>query len=81
MQFYRIYVRLKSGGQATGRDLHSGSAPNHGTEIDVPLITGRTIRARINSHSEGNKRSGIPGSVVINVYADEIDGGKSVVST
>jgi hypothetical protein len=37
MQYYRIYVRLKSGGQATGRELRTGPPPNHGTVLDVLL--------------------------------------------
>jgi len=47
MQYYRIYVRLKSGGQATGRELCTGPPPNHGTVLEVPLITGRTVKAQI----------------------------------
>jgi hypothetical protein len=73
MQYYRIYVRLKGGGQATGRELHNGPPPASGTELDVPLITGRTVKARIGSlHREGRKRSGTAVSVVTDVYADEI---------
>ena len=67
---YRIYVRLKSGGQATGRQLHSGLLPEFGTELDVPLTTGRAVKAWIGlSHTELNK----PGSTgVSEVFADEI---------
>jgi hypothetical protein len=72
MQSYRIYVRLKRGGQHTGRDLHNGSPPVAGTELNVPLVTGRSVKARIGSYHEGSKRIGNPVSVVINVYADEI---------
>jgi hypothetical protein len=32
MQFYRIYVRLKNGGQATGGELEPGSPPPSGTK-------------------------------------------------
>jgi hypothetical protein len=39
MQFYRIYVKLKNGGQATGGELQAGSPPARGTELEVPLIT------------------------------------------
>jgi hypothetical protein len=33
MQYYRIYVRLKSGGQATGHELHDGPPPDHSTVL------------------------------------------------
>jgi hypothetical protein len=73
MQYYRIYVRLKSGGQATGRELRTGPPPNHGTVLDVPLITGRTVKARIGPyHMEGGKKKGAPVTSVTEVYADEI---------
>jgi hypothetical protein len=67
---YRIYVRLKSGGQATGRELHRGPLPEFGTELDVPLTTGPTVKARIGfPPTELNK----PGSTgVSEVFADEI---------
>jgi hypothetical protein len=72
MKFYRIYVRLKSGGQATGR-LHTGPPPPPGTEVKVLLITGRTIKARIGSiHRARNKRAGIAVSVTTEVHANEI---------
>jgi hypothetical protein len=69
MQFYRIYVRLKKGGQATGAELTAGSPPDSGTELDVLLITGRTVKARIglpNIKHANTIRS------VVTVYADEI---------
>jgi hypothetical protein len=69
MQFYRIYVRLKKGGQATGAELQVGSPPDCGTELDVPLITGRSVKARIdlpNTKPANTIRS------VVTVYADEI---------
>jgi hypothetical protein len=47
MQYHCIYVRLKSGGQATGRELRTGPPPDHGTVLDVPLVTSRTVKARI----------------------------------
>jgi hypothetical protein len=40
--------------------------------LDVPLITGRTVKARIGSHTEGGKRKGVAGSVITDVYAQEI---------
>jgi hypothetical protein len=46
-QRYRIYVRLKGGGQATGRELRTGPPPNHSTVLKVPLVSGRTVKARI----------------------------------
>jgi hypothetical protein len=66
MQFYRIYVR---GGQATGAELQVGSPPDCGTELDVLLITGRTVKARIglsNTKHANTIRS------VVTVYADEM---------
>ena len=72
LQYYRIYVRLKSGRQATGRELQTGQPPDRGTMLDVPLITGRTVKARIGSHAEGGKRKGVAGSVITDVYAQEI---------
>jgi hypothetical protein len=50
---HRIYVRLKSGGEATGREPHSGSPPDHSTVLEVPLVDGRTVNARVGpSHTE-----------------------------
>ena len=72
MQYYRIYVRLKGGGQATGRDLHNGPPPDRGTELDVPLITGRTVKARIGLPSTKGSKTRV---TVISVYADEIEAG------
>jgi hypothetical protein len=73
MQYYRIYVRLKRGGQATGRDLHNGPLPDHGTQLDVPLTTGRTIKARISRFNRaGSFRRGRTVSLVTDVFADEV---------
>jgi hypothetical protein len=73
MQYYRIYVRLKGGGQATGLELHTGPPPDHSTVLEVPLVSGRTVKARIGpSHTERVFRRGAPGSYVTEVYADEI---------
>ena len=73
MQFYRIYVRLKNGGQATGGELEPGSPPPSGTELEVPLITGRTVKAETGPSLPNNQPSKpfFRGSVV-NVYADEL---------
>jgi hypothetical protein len=39
----------------------------------VPLLQGGTVKARIgSSHTERGKRGGIAGTVVTEVYADEI---------
>jgi hypothetical protein len=73
MQYYRIYVRLKNGGQATGRELHAGTPPDQSTLLEVPLVSGRTVKALVGpSHTERVLRKGIPGSYVTEVYADEI---------
>ena len=47
MQHCRIYVRLKNGDQATGRELHNGPPPDHSTVLEVPLFSSRTVKARI----------------------------------
>jgi hypothetical protein len=73
MQYYRIYVRLKSAGQATGRELHTGPPPDHSTVLEVPLVSGRTVKARVGPfHTERVLRRGNPGVYVTEVYADEI---------
>ncbi|MGC2079364.1 MAG: hypothetical protein WA728_25745 [Xanthobacteraceae bacterium] len=69
MQFYRIYVKLKNGGQATGGELQTGSPPISGTELDVPLITGRVVKARIGLPDRKHTRRA---GTVVAVYADEI---------
>ena len=69
MQSYRIYVRLKSAGQAIGHKVYTGSPPARGTELNVPLITGRPVKVRIGSPT--TKRSESVGTIVT-VYADEI---------
>jgi hypothetical protein len=73
MQYYRIYVRLKRGGQATGGELRTGPPPDHGSVLDVPLISGRTVKARIGPyHIEGGQKKGAPVASVTEVYADEV---------
>ena len=74
MQRYRIYVRLKSGGQATERELHAGPPPDHSTVLEVPLFSGRTVKARIGPFCiEGvMRRRGAAGSFVTEIYVDEI---------
>jgi hypothetical protein len=72
MQYYRICVRLRSGGQATGRDLHTGLPPDHSTGLSVLLVTGRTVNARIGPfHRKESTKKGVKSSVT-EVYADEI---------
>jgi hypothetical protein len=62
---YRIYVRLKNGDQVGGRELYKGPPPASGTELEVPLLRGGTVKARIGSfHTEPGKRGGIAGTVV-----------------
>jgi hypothetical protein len=72
MRFYRIFVRLRTGGQAIGRKLCSGELPDLGTELNVLLVTGRTVKARIVSHGSGSKRAGKAGSAFTFVHAEEI---------
>ena len=70
---YRIYVRLKNGDQVGGREVYKGPPPASGTELEVPLLRGGTVKARISPfHTEPDKRGGT-GTVVSEViYADEI---------
>ena len=73
MQHYRIYVRLRSGGQATGRELHTGLPPDCGTVLDVPLVSGRTVKARVGTlNTEKAVGRGGKWTSVTEVYADEI---------
>ena len=70
---YRIYVRLKNGDQVGGRELYKGAPPASGTELEVPLLPGGTVKARIGLlHTEPSKRGGVAATVVTEVYADEI---------
>jgi hypothetical protein len=73
MQYHRIYVRPKSGGDATGRGLRTAPPPGRVTVLDVPLVTGRTVTARIGPfHREGSMKQGTAVPSVTEVYADEI---------
>jgi hypothetical protein len=65
-------VKLKSGGQATGRDLHNGSPPASGTRLDVPLITGRIVKAEIGPLPNAKQAKLAFRSSVVNVYAHEL---------
>ena len=69
---YRIYVRLKNGDQVGGREIYKGPPPASGTELEVPLLRGGTVKARIgSSHSE--ERDGFAGTLVTKIiYAHEI---------
>jgi hypothetical protein len=74
MRNYRIYVRLKRGGQAIGRELHTSLPPDHSTALEVTLFSGRTIKVPIGPFStEGViRRKGSPARLVTEFYADEI---------
>lgn len=74
MQHYRIYVRLKGGGQATGRELHTGLPPDHSIVLNVALFSGRIVKVRIGPFStEGViRRKGSAVRQVTEIYADEI---------
>jgi len=69
---YRIYVTLKNGNQATGLELYKGSPPASGTELEVPLMRGGTIKARVASSTGTRRIGGVPTLVVTEVHADEI---------
>jgi hypothetical protein len=69
---YRIYVTLKNGNQATGLELYKGSPPASGTELEVPLIRGGSVQARIGSSTDTKRIGGAQVLVVREVHADEI---------
>jgi hypothetical protein len=72
MQYYRIYVRLKNGGQAIGRELHSGPPPDQSTVLEVALLSGRSVKARIDRFRRGSMKKGTGVRLVTELYADEI---------
>jgi membrane protein len=59
--------------RGTGRELRTDPPPDHGTVLDVPLVTGRTVKARIGPfYREGSVKQGTALPSVTEVYADEI---------
>jgi hypothetical protein len=72
--YYRIYVTLKNGNQAIGRELHEGSPPASGTELEVPLMRGGSVQARIGSSTTTKRIGGYAVKVITAVHADEIEG-------
>jgi hypothetical protein len=70
--YYRINVTLKNGNQATGRELYEGSLPASGTELEVPLMRGGWVKARIGSSTKTKRIAGYAVKVVTEVHADEI---------
>ena len=72
MIMYRIYVTLKNGNEATGLDLYKGSPPARGTELEVPLMRGGSVQARIGSITNTKRVGGAPVLVVAEVHANEI---------
>jgi hypothetical protein len=57
----------------SGRELCIGLPPDHGTVLDVPLITGRTVKARIGRfRRESGMKKGTGVRLVTELYADEI---------
>ena len=69
---YRICVTLKNGNQAIGLELYKGSPPASGIELDVPLMRGGSVQARIGS-TTNTKRIGDDSILVVaEVHADEI---------
>jgi hypothetical protein len=69
---YRIYVTLKNGSEATGLELYKGSPPAHGTKIQVPLMRGGSVQARIGETTNTKRISGAQILVVKEVHADKI---------
>ena len=72
--YYRIYVTLKNGNQAIGRELHEGSPPASGTELEVPLMRGGSVQARIGPSTTTKRIGGYAVKVITAVHADEIEG-------
>jgi len=72
--YYRIYVTLKNGNQAIGRELHEGSPPASGAELEVPLMRGGSVQARIGSSTTTKRIGGYAVKVITAVHADEIEG-------
>ena len=72
--YYRIYVTLKNGNQAIGRELHEGSPPASGTQLEVPLMRGGSVQARIGSSTTTKRIGGYAVKVITAVHADEIEG-------
>ena len=70
--YYRIYVTLKNGNQAIGHELHEGSPPGSGTELEVPLMRGGSVQARIGSTTTTKRIGGYAVKVITAVHADEI---------
>jgi hypothetical protein len=70
--YYRIYVTLKNGNQAIGRELHEGSPPGSGTELGVPLMRGGSAQARIGSATTTKRIGGRAVKAITAVHADEI---------
>ena len=55
-----------------GREVYKGPPPASGTELEVPLLRGGTVKARIGS-SNTEERGGFAGTLVTEIiYADEI---------
>jgi hypothetical protein len=50
--YYRINVTLKNWNQATARELYEGSLPPSGTELEVSLMRGGWVKARIGSSTK-----------------------------
>jgi hypothetical protein len=71
---YRIYVTLKNGNQAIGLELYKGSPPASGTDLEVPLMRGGSVQARIGKTTNIKRIGGAPVLVVAEVHADEIQG-------
>ena len=69
---YRICVTLKNGKQVTGRELREGSPPASGTELEVPLMRGGWVKARIGTSTTTKRIGGYAVKVVTEIHADEI---------
>jgi len=69
---YRIYVTLKNGYQATGAKLYKGSPPASGTELEVPLMRGDSVRVRTGSSKTTTRIGDYAVRIVTEVHADEI---------
>ena len=47
---YRIYLTRTTGAVETGADIHPDPLPQPGDVIDVDLLKGGRVRARVGSH-------------------------------
>jgi hypothetical protein len=68
---YRIYLTRKTGAVETGVEIHRDPLPQPGDVIDVDVLKGGRVQARVGSqHTDRSKVAGA--TVVVEVQAAEI---------